>query len=97
MDVVGRDVLEELKRTHSDVRGRADAWLQEAIDAKWTSPNDVKQRYPSASLLSGNRVVFDFGNRYRLLVRIAYRTGKVMLLRAGTHAEYDRWDLQREE
>jgi mRNA interferase HigB len=96
MDVVGRDVLEELKRTHADVRSRADTWLQETIDAKWTSPKDVKQRYPSASILGENRVVFDLGNRYRLLVRIAYRTGKVVLLRAGTHAEYDRWDLRRE-
>jgi len=96
MDVVGRDVLEKLKRTHPDVRSRADAWLQEALDAKWTSPNDVKRRYASASILSGNRVVFEFGSRYRMLARIAYRTGKVMVLRAGTHAEYDRWDLREE-
>ena len=97
MDVVGREVLEDLKRAYPDVRGRADAWLQEAMEATWTRPNDVKKTYASASILSGNRMVFDFGKRYRLVVRIAYRTGKVMILRAGTHAEYDRWDLSREE
>ena len=94
MDVVGREVLEGLKRAHPDVQSQVDAWLLEALDAQWTTPNVLKQRYPSASVLSENRVVFNLkGNKYRLLVRIAYRLGKVIVLDGGTHAEYDRWKL----
>jgi mRNA interferase HigB len=43
--------------------------------------------------LSGNRVIFNLkGNRYRLEVKISYQTGVVLIKRAGTHAEYSRWD-----
>lgn len=94
MDVVGREVLEQFKREHPDVRSQVDAWLLEAEEARWDTPHSVTQRYSSASILNGNRVVFNLrGNTYRLLVRIAYRLGKVIVLRAGTHAEYDRWNL----
>lgn len=55
---------------------------------------DVTRRYPRASILSGNRVVFDVkGNRYRMLTQIAFGVGRVVVLKIGTHAEYDRWRL----
>jgi len=94
MDVVGREVLEDFKRRHPDVQSQVDAWLLEAAEASWGMPQAVTQRYSTASILSGNRVVFNLkGNSHRLLVRIAYRLGKVIVLKAGIHAEYDRWDL----
>jgi len=94
MDVVGRDVLEALKMRHPDVRGQVDAWLFEAEEAQWSTPHAITQRFPTASILSEKRVVFNLkGNSYRLLVRVAYNTGTVIVLKAGTHAEYDRWDL----
>ena len=94
MDVVGRGVLEDFKRRHPDVQSQVDAWLLEAEEATWSTPHAVTRRYGTASILSDNRVVFNLkGNSYRLLVRIAYRLGKVIVLKAGTHAEYDRWDL----
>lgn len=94
MDVVGREVLEDFKRRHPDVQSQVDTWLLEAEEATWRTPHAVTQRYRTASILSDNRVVFNLkGNSYRLLVRIAYRLGKVIVLKAGTHAEYDRWDL----
>jgi len=94
MDVVGREVLEDFRRRHPDVQSRVDAWLLEAEEATWRTPHAVTRRYATASVLSDKRVVFNLkGNSYRLLVRIAYRLGKVIVLKAGTHAEYDRWDL----
>ena len=94
MDVVGREELEKFKRKHPDVQSHIDAWLIEAEEAKWETLHAITAHYPSASVLSENRVVFNLkGNRYRLLVRVACRTGKVIVLKAGTHAEYDRWNL----
>jgi mRNA interferase HigB len=70
------------------------AWLVEAEHAEWRTPNDVKARYASASFLAENRVVFNIGgNRFRLVLRIAYRTQTVVIERVGTHAEYDTWNL----
>lgn len=68
------------------------AWVQEAEAAAWRSPRDIKDRYPAASILANNIVIFNLrGNQYRLEVQVAYHTGKVVVKRIGTHAEYDRW------
>jgi len=94
MEVVGREVLEDLKRKHPDVRGQVDSWLAEALEAEWKTPMEVSERYPSASHLENNCVVFNLkGNKYRLLVRLGYNSGVVHVLRAGTHRQYDRWNL----
>ena len=51
----------------------------------------VKERYPGASLIADNRVVFNIkGNDYRLIVRIDYANRMVFIRFIGTHAEYDR-------
>ena len=92
--VVNVKLIDEYMAKHARCRGPATAWLAEAREAKWSTPADVKARYPSASLLSDNRVVFDLaGNHYRLLCVIAYRNGVVSIQRIGTHSEYDKWVL----
>jgi len=94
MQIVGRKVLHELARQHADVSSAVEAWMCEAEEAEWRSPNDVKERYPNASILAGNRVVFNLkGNRYRLEVKISYQNKTILIKRAGTHAEYSRWDI----
>ena len=75
-----------------DASGAIDAWVREAKAAKWRTPADIKARYPAASFLANNRVVFNIkGDKYRLDTRVAYRTSVVVVKRIGTHAEYDRW------
>ena len=95
MKVLNRGVLEDCQRTHAEIKGRLAAWLAEAIAATWTSPNDLKARFPSASLLANNRCVFNIGgNRYRLVAQINYEVGVVLVRWCGTHAEYDRIDAE---
>lgn len=92
MQVVGLLILERFVAVHRDASGAVDAWVREVKAAEWRTPADLKARYPAASFLAGNRVVFNVkGNRYRLDTRVAYRTGVVVVKRIGTHAEYDRW------
>ena len=69
------------------------AWHAVAARADWASPADVKEAYGNASIVGGDRVVFNVGgNRYRLVVRFdyAHRIGFVRFV--GTHAEYDAID-----
>ena len=69
------------------------AWLDEARQARWKSPQDVKSRYASASFIGRNRVVFNIkGNDYRLVVAVAYRFHAVYIKFVGSHADYDRID-----
>ncbi len=94
MKVVGRNVLNEFGRQHADVVSQIDTWLCEVEEALWQSPQDLKLRYPQASVLSANRVVFNIkGNRYRLEVKVDYRAKVVLVKKMGTHAEYSKWNL----
>lgn len=92
MRVVGRERLSDFVRSREDAQSRVAAWLAEVEDAKWADPHDVKRRYPSASLLGAQRVVFNVGgNRYRIDTKISYEHQTVLVIRVGTHSEYDQW------
>ena len=74
------------------------AWMQEARNANWATPSDIKRRYSSASFLGRNRVVFNLkGNEYRLVVAIAYRFQAVYIKFLGTHSDYDAIDAETVE
>jgi mRNA interferase HigB len=91
MKVVGRSVLKSLCAKHTDALSWIEHWLSEAEECTWSSPQDIKAKYSSASFLSGNRVIFNVkGNLYRLEVTVAYKTATVVVTWAGSHAEYDK-------
>jgi mRNA interferase HigB len=94
MRVVGRQRLEEFANRHADIRAQLESWLCEVEEADWRSPADVKMRFPSASILADDRVIFNLkGNRYRLEVKISYGIKIVLVTRIGTHAEYSKWNV----
>ena len=91
MRIVGRERLDEFRREHADSQDWIENWLGDAHAARWQTPQDVKDRYASASFLPGNRIIFNVkGNRYRMEVRVAYHTGTVIIQWIGTHAEYSK-------
>lgn len=93
MKVVGTKRLDAFRRKHSDASSQAAAWLNEVKAANWRTPQELKDRYPNASILPDNRVVFNIkGNCYRLEVKINYTTCTVAIRRIGSHAEYSRWE-----
>lgn len=95
MKVIQGRILTDCIASHADAKGRLQAWLAEAEAATWKSPHDIKERYPSASLLGDNRCVFNIGgNRYRLVVKINYELGLIRIRWCGTHAEYNRIDAE---
>ncbi len=92
MKVLGKKHLEEFSRHHANVRSQLSAWFHEVEEAQWRKPMDIKARYPHASILSGNRVIFNIkGNDYRIDTKISYKLQIVTIKRIGTHAEYDKW------
>ena len=80
---------------HADAKGPLESWYEEVIRAAWISPQDVKNRYRTASFCGDNRVVFNIGgNKYRLVIEVQYRAQIVWVKFIGTHARYDQIDVE---
>lgn len=78
---------------HPDAEQPLKAWYDEARNAKWKVPRDIKRRYASASFVGRNRVVFNIKvNDYRLIIAVAWRFQAIYIKFLGTHSEYERVD-----
>lgn len=72
------------------------SWYREVKQAQWSTANQLKQKYRSASILKNGRVVFNIcGNKFRLVVGVNYSVKIVYIKWVGTHTEYD--DIDAEE
>ncbi|MCC7057407.1 MAG: type II toxin-antitoxin system HigB family toxin, partial [Chitinophagales bacterium] len=71
-------------------------WYQEASNTTWQNINELKADFPSASILNDNKVCFNIkGNNYRLIVRINFSYQMMWIRFIGTHAEYDKIDINK--
>ena len=78
-----------------DAHAPLEAWHDITIKALWQSPQDIKNQFGNASICGNNRVVFNIGgNKYRLVAEIQYRVGIVWVKFIGTHAEYDKINVE---
>ncbi len=94
MILVRRRELDAFRRKHPDVRSWLDQWVAEVERAEWSSPQEIRDRYASATVISGNVIIFDVkGNKYRMEVLVSFERGVVSVQRWGTHAEYDKWSF----
>ena len=84
--VFNRSTVRAFADAHADARQPLFAWFASLEEARWRGPDDIKTRYPSASFLAGDRVVFNIkGNKYRVVAAIKYAF-------IGTHARYNTVD-----
>jgi mRNA interferase HigB len=91
LKVLGRDKLISFSKKHTNVKAALDVWFDEVSNADWRVPQDIKNRYSSADFLPDNRVIFNIkGNHYRLVVKVRYQGGIVVVEWVGTHADYDK-------
>jgi mRNA interferase HigB len=86
--VIARCTLREFWLSHPDAEQPLRAWYGEACRASWQTPQEVKASFRSASIVGNSRVVFNIaGNKYRLVVAVAYRWQTMGGRFVGTHAE----------
>ena len=77
--------------THPQAEAPLRTWFAIASTAEWTGPADIKAQFRAADFVGDNRVIFNIGgNKYRLVVHVAYPFRRVLVKFVGTHAEYDR-------
>ena len=90
MRVIAKRTLREFWERHPDARQPLQEWYEVAESSDWDAPHRVRARYSSASIIAGNRVVFNIkGNAYRLVIHVLYHRRRVYIRFIGTHAEYD--------
>lgn len=95
MRVIAVSTLRTFWERHPDAEQPLTAWYEEATNATWTQPSDIKEQYRSASILKNRRVVFNIkGNDFRLIVAIAYKLQIVYVKFVGTHKDYDAVDAE---
>ncbi len=98
MRVIARASLRVFWERYPDSQAALEAWFWEATHANWRNSAEVKEKYRSASIVGGERMVFNVcGNKYRLIVRINFHAGVAFVKFVGTHAEYDSIDARTVE
>ena len=95
MRIIAKKTLREFWERHPTAKASLPAWFREVKQEDWDNSAKVKARYRSASIVGGNRAVFNIeGNAYRLVVKINYLYRTVYVRFVGTHAEYDAIDVE---
>lgn len=94
MQIIAKKALKVFWAKHNQAEAPRTAWYLAVSKAVWNSPADVTTMFgTTVDFIADNRVIFDIaGNKYRLVVHVAYGFKRVLIKFVGTHAEYDRID-----
>jgi mRNA interferase HigB len=97
VQIVARRALRQFWARHAQAETPLKVWYAAVAAADWSGPADVKAQFgATVDFVADNRAIFDIaGNRYRLVVRIAYRFKRVLVKFVGTHSEYVRIDPEK--
>ena len=96
MQVIAKAVLRAFWERHPQAEVPLRAWFAIASHADWRGPADLKRSLGSSvDFVGDNRAIFDIGgNKYRLIVHVAYSHRRMLIKFVGTHAEYDRIEAE---
>ncbi|MBU1077420.1 MAG: type II toxin-antitoxin system HigB family toxin [Spirochaetes bacterium] len=91
MNVISKKAIVDFIKKHPVSKSSLESWYYETCHDNWKTTMDIKKKYPTASFLKDNMVIFNIsGNKYRLVVKLAYHTQRVFIKWIGTHSEYDK-------
>lgn len=94
MRIFSKSTLKKFWEENADAEQALKTWYEEANDAIWKMPLDIKMVYPKASIVADNRVVFNIcGNKYRLVVKFNYEKEWAFIRFIGKHSDYDEIDV----
>ena len=86
MQIIALRTLRLFWEEHRQAEMPLRTWYALVANASWDGPADVKQQFgASVDFVSDNRVIFDIGgNKFRLIVHVAYRFKRVLVKFIGT-------------
>lgn len=90
-NIIARRTLKDCIRRHSEAKTSLEKWYTEIIGENFKNFNELKEKFPSASIVGDDRVVFNvLGNKYRLIVRLVFEFKVIQIKWFGAHSEYDK-------
>jgi mRNA interferase HigB len=93
-NIITRKTLLDYCKHYPEAAVALQVWYHELIKKEFKGFNELKEMYGNASLVGDDRVVFNImGNKYRLVVRIAFAYKAVQIKWFGTHSLYDKIDV----
>ncbi|ARC90226.1 type II toxin-antitoxin system HigB family toxin [Rhodovulum sp. MB263] len=92
MQIIAKSTLRTFWQKEPRAEVPLKAWHAVVSRADWTGPADVKAAFgTTVDFVGDNRVIFDIGgNKYRLIVHVAYPFRRVLIKFVGTHKDYDK-------
>jgi mRNA interferase HigB len=92
---MNRETLVDFYSMYKETKSQLETWYYEVKNANWRSPVEVKEKFGTASIVGGNKVVFNIkGNKYRLVTKINYKMKTVFIKFIGTHKDYDKINVE---
>lgn len=97
MQIIAKKALRDFWAKHNQAEAPLTAWYVAVDKAEWKGPADIKAAFgATVDFVGDNRVFFDIGgNKYRLIVHVAYKFHRVLIKFVGTHKEYDKIDPEK--
>lgn len=94
MQIIARRTLKIFWEANPPAQEPLVVWYARVNKANWDGPADIKAMFgTNVDFVGDNRVIFDVGgNKYRLIVHIAYPFKRVLIKFVGTHKQYDKID-----
>jgi mRNA interferase HigB len=96
MHVISERKLREFRATRPEAELALRAWCRVVRLALWNKFADVRETYAHVDLLGRCRVFNVGGNKYRIIAVAHFNRGKLFILHALTHEQYDRGTWKKE-
>jgi mRNA interferase HigB len=90
MRIISKSALVRFWKEHPEAKLSLFAWYKTVRSSTWENFSDVRKTFRRADLYR-DCVIFDVGgNKYRLIVKIRYRTKRIYIRYVLTHSDYDK-------
>ena len=92
MRIIAKRTLRIFWEKHPQSEIPLSAWYGTASRADWKGPAEIKAAFGSnVDFVGDSRLIFDIGgNKFRLVVHVAYVHSVILVKFVGTHKEYNK-------
>jgi len=93
MHIIKKGTIDGYAKKYPDSKAALNRWYLITERSEWKNINDMKESFSSVDFVGDDLYVFDITNNYRLIARIFFKKQLVYIRFIGTHAAYDKVDL----